>query len=72
MFSPEYFCTNHQRFARKISVTRGAAAPLAPPARTPMRESLQRAVRIIISDKFVPQSSEITFFRCRWHSDGAN
>ena len=39
MFSPEYFCPNHQRFARtisKISVTGGAAAPLAPPARTPM------------------------------------
>ena len=32
-------CPNHQRFAwknSKISVTGGAAAPLAPPARTPM------------------------------------
>jgi len=40
MFSPKYFCPNHQRFARKmskISVTGGAAAllPVAP-ARTPM------------------------------------
>ena len=33
VFSPEYFCPNHQRFARnisKISVTGGAEAPLAP------------------------------------------
>ena len=39
MFSVEYFCPNHQRFARKtskISPTRGAAAPVALPARTPM------------------------------------
>ena len=39
VFSAEYFFLNHQRFARKISkisVTGGAAAPLAPPARTPM------------------------------------
>jgi len=37
MFSPEYFCPNHQRFARKfskISQTPGAAAPLPLPPRT--------------------------------------
>ena len=42
MLSPEYFYPNHQRFPRKISVTRrswageGPTGPHPPPAQTPM------------------------------------
>ena len=75
MFSPEYFCPNHQRFAPKISnISETGVLLAAPPARTSMNESEEqkleglnvRALRCVCN-KRVPLHGDdycLTLSRC--------